>query len=232
MAKGRIDIPRGADPMEYIEQIREYKGEDDRLPSPLQRLLYEEASHRCSICKEPYMEIHHIKYQKNGGKTEYDNLIVLCPNCHTRVHQEKGDLTANDLHRYKKRLMAGRRWPVFDKISREEWEQIKDWIDKAPEHTLSVKPMTFQVEATEFEDAVKKAFKKSGLVHLKECGILHLQVIACVKGEDADRNLLDSERKVYIWVQLTDFGGRWIGYLSKDKGELKRLRKAIEGRTD
>jgi 5-methylcytosine-specific restriction endonuclease McrA len=42
----------------------------------------------CSICgwDEASLDLHHIIEQKNGGSDSPDNLIVLCPNCHRKVH--------------------------------------------------------------------------------------------------------------------------------------------------
>ena len=40
------------------------------------------------ICgwKEATCDIHHIKPKKEGGTNDNSNLIVLCPNCHRKVH--------------------------------------------------------------------------------------------------------------------------------------------------
>lgn len=43
----------------------------------------------CAWCGEKLLERHHIKEFSKGGKHTADNLILLCPNCHTQVHQGK-----------------------------------------------------------------------------------------------------------------------------------------------
>jgi 5-methylcytosine-specific restriction endonuclease McrA len=47
----------------------------------------------CQLCnikfkdyKEP--EYHHIKMHSLGGKTEIDNIMVLCRECHDKMHGE------------------------------------------------------------------------------------------------------------------------------------------------
>ena len=45
----------------------------------------------CSICAwdEARCDIHHILPKKNGGTNSLDNLIVVCPNCHRKAHENK-----------------------------------------------------------------------------------------------------------------------------------------------
>jgi len=60
------------------------------------RRALENANFTCGICKEdaksyhdagqPYLEIHHIKPLTQGGEDSLDNILVLCPNCHRKVH--------------------------------------------------------------------------------------------------------------------------------------------------
>ena len=47
----------------------------------------------CSICgwNEATCDIHHIIPRKNGGSNDNDNLCILCPNCHRKVHDKKID---------------------------------------------------------------------------------------------------------------------------------------------
>ena len=73
-------------PEHFDDDIRTYRTSERYVPTPLEHHLFELASHRCTICHAPWLEIHHIDELSEDGKTEYDNLIVLCPNCHTRVH--------------------------------------------------------------------------------------------------------------------------------------------------
>lgn len=67
------------------------------------RLLVE-ASHRCTICAEKCFEIHHIIEQADGGSDDYDNLIVLCPNCHQHRYHRSGEFTRDQILLYKGKL--------------------------------------------------------------------------------------------------------------------------------
>lgn len=65
-----------------------------------------EAGHQCAIpaCRHPRVEIHHIIPWAKCKKHEYHNLIALCPNCHTRVHD--GDIDRKSLIKYKVALVS------------------------------------------------------------------------------------------------------------------------------
>ena len=44
----------------------------------------------CVLCGSPYnLHRHHIRYGAEGRKTYIGNIIVLCENCHTKVHKNK-----------------------------------------------------------------------------------------------------------------------------------------------
>jgi hypothetical protein len=74
------------------------------LPIELKRRVLVEAGHRCAIptCRDTTTEIAHIvRYSKVKDHT-FDNLIALCPNCHTRF--DKGDIDAKSILIYKSNL--------------------------------------------------------------------------------------------------------------------------------
>jgi hypothetical protein len=62
-----------------------------------------EASHRCTIptCRQPTTEIAHIVPESPGDS--FQNLIALCPNCHTRYDEKKG-IDGQSIRRYKRNL--------------------------------------------------------------------------------------------------------------------------------
>ena len=37
---------------------------------------------RCVVCHKPFVEIHHIIPQNEGGPDVYDNAVALCAYCH------------------------------------------------------------------------------------------------------------------------------------------------------
>ena len=49
--------------------------------------------YKCQICgnKHDRLEIHHIKFRSHGGSNCMDNLVALCSECHSKVHN--GELT-------------------------------------------------------------------------------------------------------------------------------------------
>lgn len=45
----------------------------------------------CQICGQneyPINMIHHVKERKNGGKDDSNNLVTVCPNCHSMIHKK------------------------------------------------------------------------------------------------------------------------------------------------
>lgn len=50
----------------------------------------------CQLCGQPapfidkqgnpYLEVHHIKWLSQGGTDTLDNVIAICPNCHSKMH--------------------------------------------------------------------------------------------------------------------------------------------------
>ncbi len=74
------------------------------IPRQLKRDVLVEAGHRCAIpaCRQPTVELAHIKpWGKVRGHT-FDNLIALCPTCHARY--DKGDIDRKAMLQYKANL--------------------------------------------------------------------------------------------------------------------------------
>jgi hypothetical protein len=75
------------------------------IPKDLEARLLFEADHTCCICQDRHesdVQIHHIS---GRDRSIYDNLIVLCINCHSRVERGGGlgkGFTPAELRRYKK----------------------------------------------------------------------------------------------------------------------------------
>jgi len=69
--------------------------------------LYAETDGGCAICgirDQRILTIHHIEHENKKPDDSYDNLIVLCHNCHISHHQGKG-LKKTELKKIKKRLI-------------------------------------------------------------------------------------------------------------------------------
>ena len=53
--------------------------------------IKESVDYECELCGEPEtrlltLQIHHIRPISDGGDNNPKNLMVLCPNCHCKVH--------------------------------------------------------------------------------------------------------------------------------------------------
>ena len=71
------------------------------IPADIRRKVLVEAGHRCAIptCRHIEVEVHHIVPWANSREHRYDNLIALCPNCHSRA--DRGDIDRKSLQLYK-----------------------------------------------------------------------------------------------------------------------------------
>ena len=50
--------------------------------------IIKRANIKCALCgwNEASCDIHHIIPKKYGGTDSHDNLIIVCPNCHRKIH--------------------------------------------------------------------------------------------------------------------------------------------------
>jgi hypothetical protein len=66
-------------------------GRAARLFTPAQRIALAERDGGCACCglDVPYTQAHHIDWwERDTGPTDLDNGVLLCPPCHTRVHND------------------------------------------------------------------------------------------------------------------------------------------------
>ena len=92
-----------------------------KIPAKLKRRVLLEAGHRCAIhtCRHIGVEIHHIVPWKKCKEHKYENLIALCPNCHTSAG--KGEIDRKSLRSYKANLRY-----AHDKFSQLEVDLLFD----------------------------------------------------------------------------------------------------------
>ena len=81
------------------------------IPRPLDRAVRVEAGHRCAIptCRATSgLQIHHIEEWAKVREHTFDNLILLCSNCHARI--TAGEIDRRSVMAYKRNLsvLAGR----------------------------------------------------------------------------------------------------------------------------
>src|SRR2546426_10814014 len=79
-------------------------GNRPAIPVETKRAVLLEAGHRCAIptCRYPTTEIAHIVPFGETMEHRFENLIALCPNCHTRY--DKGEIDRKSMQSYKGNL--------------------------------------------------------------------------------------------------------------------------------
>ena len=80
-------------------------GKRPAIPNDLERAVLIECGHRCAIatCRQPPVEIAHIIPWSKCKEHKFENLIGLCPTCHTRYDNHQIDRKA--MHIYKLNLL-------------------------------------------------------------------------------------------------------------------------------
>jgi HNH endonuclease len=210
MTRPLIDRKKFDHPEHFDDEIRAYRTSKRYVPTPLEQLLYELAAHRCTICAAPWVEIHHIDELGDGGKTEYENLIVLCPNCHTRVHSE-GIPTKQELRQYKLKQEIAYELPVLSRLTNTEREFVVRLAKLPLDEQITFSQFFWSDEfPCESGDAALQQYRKEvGFFLLQEFGIISLDtenVIECT----FDKPRLFS---VSLRARLTGKGVKWLQYL-------------------
>jgi len=213
MAGPLIDRENYDHPEHFDDRVREYRSSDRYRPTPLEHLLFELAGHRCTICNAPWLEIHHIEGLGEGGQTEYDNLIVLCPNCHTRIHSE-GVPSKAELRHYKLKQEIAYELPIIDRLSEDERDFVQE-VSSCPldEQVVWSIRKHYEIEESDYDQAIREARKRFGLLYLQESGIVIVDLeLACV---------LASRTGVSVTLRgrLTSKGIKWVRYL-KETGRV------------
>ena len=59
--------------------------------------VFEKYQNKCSLCgSQENLNIHHIKPLKEGGDNSFENLELLCQECHIKLHQPKSNINTNE----------------------------------------------------------------------------------------------------------------------------------------
>jgi hypothetical protein len=203
--------PRKYDHPEHFDDvIRDFNSSERDIPSPLKDLLYEQCGHRCTICSAPYCEIHHIDNLQESGLTQYENLIVLCPNCHTRVHKENNP-SKNQLRQYKLKLEVVYSLPIIGKLTTDEKELVKE-IMRLPSEIEMLnfsKRYWEEIESSDQEEAKIIFRKKVGFHNLELDEIIKTEYGSLVTLSDGNHV------SVNIYIRATSKAVRWIKYLKQ-----------------
>ncbi|MFN6480636.1 HNH endonuclease signature motif containing protein [Nostoc sp. DedQUE07] len=89
----------------------------DHIPAEVKRAVLVEAGHRCAIptCRATTTEIAHIDPWAKSNDNSFENLIALCPNCHTRFDQKK-EIDQQSIRMYKQNLsILNNRYGEFER---------------------------------------------------------------------------------------------------------------------
>lgn len=121
--------------------------------------LLVEARHRCTICAEKCFEVHHIIEQADGGTDDYNNLIVLCPNCHQHRYHRSGEFTRDQLIQYKANLIEKNE---LEKRLLLDLEEIRLQLGNvSPDESLKQLNQAIKESSNIISDNQSDAFKKS-----------------------------------------------------------------------
>lgn len=89
----------------------------DNIPADVKRAVLVEAGHRCAIptCRATTTEVAHIVPWTKTQDNSFENLIALCPNCHTRFDQKK-EIDQLSMKMYKQNLsILNNRYGEFER---------------------------------------------------------------------------------------------------------------------
>jgi hypothetical protein len=109
--------------------------ERDPIPMAVQRAVLVEAGHRCTIptCRATTTEVAHIVPWAQSRDNSFENLIALCPNCHTRYDQKK-EIDQRSMMMYKRNLgILNNRYGEFER-------RVFETLAKSGERVLVLGP--------------------------------------------------------------------------------------------
>lgn len=81
----------------------------------------------CCLCSNTnYLHVHHIVTRGAGGKNEYNNLVTLCPKCHTeKAHGIDALMYRNYFQKYVTQFDRPENWDQIMIESAEKEKQLK-----------------------------------------------------------------------------------------------------------
>ena len=88
-----------------------------RVNFPLEEInkIHDRANNKCEFCEcqtfkkkngEMYFEIHHIVHYSDGGENSAQNCVLLCPNCHRKIHFAKEEIVKNMEENLKNKILV------------------------------------------------------------------------------------------------------------------------------
>jgi len=82
--------------------------ERNHIPQALRDKLLVDAMHRCCLCPEHHdiVDAHHIVPVREDGPSTEENLMVVCPTCHAKIHRLRRQYSPAQLRIYRDRWVA------------------------------------------------------------------------------------------------------------------------------
>lgn len=106
-----------------------------RIPADLKRRLLVEAGHRCAIptCRTAApLQIEHIDDWAIVQRHDFENMIVLCANCHGRKGERPGQIDRRSLRQYKANLaVINSRYSTLERRVLEVLAEKRDLVRQA-----------------------------------------------------------------------------------------------------
>jgi len=73
----------------YLAKTKEREMHTNATNRLKHKVLIKERGNKCELCGATgTLHAHHIKPLKDGGKDEVGNLLLVCPDCHKRIHKD------------------------------------------------------------------------------------------------------------------------------------------------
>lgn len=82
--------------------------------------LVSERDNGCIVCRSPNVQHHHVIFRSAGGEDTIDNLVCLCPRCHTIYAH--GD---NELY-WRCEFLKYLSWPLCVIYKRNHMRELRD----------------------------------------------------------------------------------------------------------
>lgn len=135
------------------------------IPAEIRRRVLIDSGHRCSIptCRQIICEVHHIIPWEQIREHTYENLICLCSNCHTFVHEGKIDRKSLKIYKHNLGLL-------HDKYTQFEIDLMFD-LYKRPENSIYIADFMYYMVRRSIDSGLIQMIDKqkcfsSGDVHI------------------------------------------------------------------
>ncbi|MBO0515763.1 HNH endonuclease signature motif containing protein [Streptomyces beijiangensis] len=191
------------------------------IPRQLARDLLVEAGHRCAIptCRATTLELAHITPWAKTRAHDFDNMIALCPNCHTRF--DKGEIDRLSMLQYKAVLGSGGARERTISAYRTLQETLDRWSE-----AIAILAHTHVASSPDFHyilQARSACEQQAGLAHAAAADLKSV-------GDDTIELLTDFIYDWFVHWASSTVDMEWPDYSqSKEerKGEFQTLHEAL-----